>query len=204
MEVPPILILYVYVAVVPLFGCFYAKNPSPRAALLSIIGGVLTRVILEFALPKDGFLLLPYDVIEFYDYGPAASDLYPEFIDVDPSLHWNQTAQPCDQAQFEDYTGVDSLAGFLVSFLLFVGVQTMEHCIGRPLFAFAGSSGYIKDTTEHPLKKSGGAEGRAIPPKNLDETEGEDVDKPHASAVKFAGMDEDGDGPAADHSEVSA
>lgn len=33
--------------VVPLFGAFYAKSPSPRAALVSIIGGVLTRVILE-------------------------------------------------------------------------------------------------------------------------------------------------------------
>lgn len=33
--------------VVPLFGAFYAKVPSPRAALVSLIGGAATRVILE-------------------------------------------------------------------------------------------------------------------------------------------------------------
>jgi len=45
--------------VVPLFGCFYAETPSPRAALLAIVGGMVTRIVLEFALPKDGFFLLP-------------------------------------------------------------------------------------------------------------------------------------------------
>lgn len=54
--------------VVPLFGCFYTKNPSPSAAFLSIICGALTRIIMEFTLPKDGFLLLPYDVPEFCTY----------------------------------------------------------------------------------------------------------------------------------------
>merc|ERR1712232_1231467 len=43
--------------VVPLFGCFYTKKPSPLAALLSIISGILVRVVLEFTLPKDGFLI---------------------------------------------------------------------------------------------------------------------------------------------------
>ena len=43
--------------VVPLFGAFYAKKPSPRAALLSILAGGITRFVTELALPKDGSLL---------------------------------------------------------------------------------------------------------------------------------------------------
>lgn len=52
-------------AVVPLFGCFYTKKPSPLAALLAILAGAATRVILEFALPKDGFVLAPFPGDEF-------------------------------------------------------------------------------------------------------------------------------------------
>ena len=39
-------------AVVPLFGCFYAKNPRPVAAMLSILCGAITRIVLELTLPK--------------------------------------------------------------------------------------------------------------------------------------------------------
>ena len=39
---------------------FYTKNPSPRAALLSILGGGITRLVTEITLPKDGSLLLPF------------------------------------------------------------------------------------------------------------------------------------------------
>ena len=46
--------------VVPLFGAFYAKNPSPRAALLSILCGGFTRFVFEFAVPK-GNLLVPIE-----------------------------------------------------------------------------------------------------------------------------------------------
>lgn len=52
-------------AVVPLFGCFYTKKPSPLAALLAILAGATTRVILEFSLPKDGFVLAPFPGDEF-------------------------------------------------------------------------------------------------------------------------------------------
>jgi Na+/proline symporter len=38
--------------VAPLFGCFYAKNPSPRAAFCSVICGAIVRILLEFLLPK--------------------------------------------------------------------------------------------------------------------------------------------------------
>ena len=143
--------------VVPLFGCFYAKVPSPRAALLAIIAGAVTRIVLEFALPKDGFLLLPYKNDIFLNVGPAPSSLFPEFIDVDPSLHWvegNDGYAPCEQQSYEDFTGVDSLAGFLACLLVFLFVQTLENILGRPLFEFGSSAGYLKDTSEHPLKKT--------------------------------------------------
>lgn len=39
-------------AVVPLFGCFYAKKPRPAAAFASVVTGVTLRIILEFTLPK--------------------------------------------------------------------------------------------------------------------------------------------------------
>lgn len=51
--------------VVPLFGCFYTKKPSPLAAVLAILSGALTRVILEFSLPKDGFVIAPFPGDEF-------------------------------------------------------------------------------------------------------------------------------------------
>ena len=66
--------------IVPLFACFYVKDPSPTAGLAAIIGGTLMRLILEFSLPKDGFLLLPFKKDEFLDYGVPSSDLYPGFF----------------------------------------------------------------------------------------------------------------------------
>jgi Na+/proline symporter len=60
-------------AVVPLFGCFYAKVPRPAAAFASVVTGIIVRIILEFTLPKDSFLLLPYSGDEFLNFGPAAS-----------------------------------------------------------------------------------------------------------------------------------
>lgn len=52
--------------VAPLFGCFYATNPSPRAALLAVCCGVITRIVLEFALPKDSFLILPVSIVTLF------------------------------------------------------------------------------------------------------------------------------------------
>jgi hypothetical protein len=137
--------------VTPLFGAFYAKNPSPRAALLAIVSGGLCRLILELALPKDGNLLLPYGADEFLDYGPGCSDFYPSFIDVNTTDHWDPAKQPCDQEAFSDFTGVDSLASFLLAVIVFLSVQYFEYMKGGALFEFGGSNGYIKDTTEHPL-----------------------------------------------------
>lgn len=58
--------------IAPLFGAFYTRKPSPRAAVCSVVVGAVTRIVLEFALlPKDGFLLLPYSGPEFDNYGAA-------------------------------------------------------------------------------------------------------------------------------------
>jgi hypothetical protein len=133
-------------AVVPLFGAFYAKNPSPRAALISIIGGGLTRLVLQFALKTDGSLILPYDDEAFLDYGPAASTKFPAFMDVNETEKWDPSVDQCIQEPYTDYTGVDSLSAFLVSILLFVLVQFLENMKGKPLFEFSGGTGYEKET----------------------------------------------------------
>jgi Na+/proline symporter len=167
--------------VVPLFGCFYTKTPRPNAAFLSILGGALTRIVLEFTLPKDGFLLLPYDVPEFQDYGPAASDKLPVWIDAPADEVWNPDAEQCDQPQYRDFTGVDSLSAFFVSFLIFVTVQTLEHHMGKPLFTFAGLEPYTKDlgdddgkTKEDVSKTTTKNEGEGSETKNKSDPEKSD------------------------------
>ena len=131
--------------VIPLFGCYYTKSPSPAAALLSIISGAATRIILEFILPKDGFLVLPFPEDEFLDYGPAASAKFPRFFDQPDHLLWDLDTEKCNQERFEDYTGIDSLAAFFVSLLVFVAVQIIEHTTGCPLFYLPGLKPYIKE-----------------------------------------------------------
>lgn len=132
--------------VVPLFGVFYSPGtPSPRAAFVSVVAGAATRVVLEFALPKDGFLLLPFNEEEFYNYGAPTSSKYPTFYDLPPEEVWDPATEPCEQEQYEDYTGVDSLASFLACLICFVGVTALEHCIKKPLFDFPGLTGYEKE-----------------------------------------------------------
>ena len=112
--------------VVPLFGCFYTKKPSPLAALLSILSGALVRIVLEFSLPKDGFLLAPFGGDEFLNYGAAASSAVPPFWDFPEADRWNLDAEPCDQERYNDLTGVDSLAAPAVGLIVFVLVQFLE------------------------------------------------------------------------------
>jgi uncharacterized sodium:solute symporter family permease YidK len=132
--------------IVPLLGCFYTKNPSPRAAIVSIAVGVVTRTVLELTLPKDGSLIFPLAGDSFLAVGPAASALYPSFIDVKPSQIWNPEEQPCDQTGYEDWTGIDSISALLAAFLSFCAIQTIENVvIKRALFSFWGGVGYDKE-----------------------------------------------------------
>lgn len=132
--------------VVPLFGCFYTKKPSPLAALLAITSGALVRVILEFTLPKDGFLLAPFAGDEFLNYGPAASANVPSFWDETEEVRWDQSTEPCGQERFSDLTGVDSLAAPVVGLIVFMIVQFLER--NGPLIEFNSTgvmSPYMKE-----------------------------------------------------------
>ena len=130
--------------VVPLFGCYYTKNPRPAAALCTIIAGGATRVVLEFALPKDGFLLLPYKDQEYLDYGSAASANYPPFFDEPAENLWDPEFEKCSQRQLEDFTGVDSMAAFVVSVIVYISLQALEHYMEKPLFTLPGMTPYTK------------------------------------------------------------
>ena len=129
--------------IVPLFACFYVKDPLPTPGLASIIGGTLMRLILEFSLPKDGFLLLPYEKDEFLDYGVPQSDLYPGFFDVTDDLKWDKST--CKQSRFKDYTGVDSLASPVFSFVVFAVVHLWEKSRGKPLIGGKYMTPYTKE-----------------------------------------------------------
>jgi Na+/proline symporter len=148
--------------ITPLFGCFYAKNPSPRAALCSILTGIILRVTLEFVLPKDGLLVLPLDFPEFDNYGPAASTLLPTFVDGPAGSVWDPSIEPCEQEKYSDYTGVDSLAAFGASMLVFIIIQFVEHKIGRPIFYFPGDVGYEKDLGDDKANQSHGDVDKSV------------------------------------------
>lgn len=154
--------------IAPLFGAFYSfktsrdthdetgdlvKGYSPCAALLSFLSGAITRIVLEFALPKDDSLLLPYNKPEFRDYGPAPSLKYPTFVDAQSSDVWNPVSEPCKQNLWRDFTGVDSLTAFAVSVLVFILVQVIENFKGGPLFRFPGDMGYHKAISPPPSAK---------------------------------------------------
>lgn len=114
--------------VIPLIGGFYCRQPSPRAALVGIVAGGFTRILLEFVLPKDGFLTLPFDEIEFFDFGPAPNALFPFFLDVPSDQIWNPADGACQQRQFKDFTGVDSLVSPLVCLILYASIQVRSSC----------------------------------------------------------------------------
>jgi len=140
--------------VVPLFGCFYAKKPSPLAAFCAIIAGVSVRVILEFALPKDGWLIAPFPGDEFLDYGSAASTALPTWLDAPEELLWDPEAERCEQPRFDDWTGVDSLAAPIAGLIVFASVQWLER--NGPIRAFEESSimvGYLKETQKTPEER---------------------------------------------------
>jgi Na+/proline symporter len=160
--------------VVPLFGCFYTKKPSPLAALLSIISGALVRVILEFALPKDGFLLAPFGGDEFLNFGPGASTAVPSFWDFPEADRWDPSAEPCDQSRFKDLTGVDSLAAPVVGLIVFMAVQFLER--NGPLVDFSKEGNMIPYVKE-------GQEGHADETVRVGETLNEKPDAFQEEAV---------------------
>lgn len=129
--------------VAPLFGAFYLKKPSANAAIVSIIFGAATRVILEFALPKDGYLILPWSGDEFLDYGAGANSLFPPFLDMPSADLWDVTDGTCEQTRLEDYTGVDSMIAFAVSIVTYLLMSLLER--NGPLFTLPFTTPYEKE-----------------------------------------------------------
>jgi Sodium:solute symporter family len=139
----------VLASVVPtlVFG-FYLKHKSSCAALCSVLTGVIMRVTLEFALPKDGFLILPFNGDEYLNYGSAASTGLPIFMDGEAGTIWDPATEQCVQERFTDYTGVDSLSscfGAILSYLIVYMIEVYVLKLERPLFTFPGMVGYYKD-----------------------------------------------------------
>lgn len=157
--------------IAPLFGAFYSLlNYTPIsiqngkdnfhqhaysscAALLSFVAGAITRIVLEFTLPKDDSFLLPYNVDEFRSYGETPSLKLPTFLDANDSEIWNPASEPCKQDLWKDYTGVDSLVAFAVSIVVFVVIQLIENCKRAPLFRFPGDIGYEKGLAQQSALK---------------------------------------------------
>jgi hypothetical protein len=71
------------------------------------------------------------------------STAYPVFFDEPNATLWDSEAEPCIQDRFEDYTGVDSLAAFFISLVVFVTVQVIEDKFG-PMFKIPWTDGYKK------------------------------------------------------------
>jgi hypothetical protein len=120
--------------VVPLLGCYYTKTPRPLAAFCAILTGVVVRVICEFALPKDGFLTMPFSGTEFLNYGSAASTAFPTFFDKASEEVWDPSAEECKQERYNDWTGIDSLAAPVAAFIVFASIQFLER--NGPIFNF--------------------------------------------------------------------
>lgn len=77
-----------------------------------------------------GFLILPFKTEEFLDYGKPKSSLFPNFLDVEPELHWSRGEDQCPQTRLRDFTGVDSLASPIFSLLVFFIVHYGEKATG--------------------------------------------------------------------------
>ena len=120
--------------VVPLIGAFYTKNPRPLAALCAILTGSVVRVVLEFAIPKDGYLVMPFSGTEFLNYGSAASTAFPTFFDKSSDELWDPSVEECQQERYNDWTGIDSLVAPMAALVVFASVQFAER--NGPIFNF--------------------------------------------------------------------
>mmetsp|Transcript_86510 Transcript_86510/g.253219 ORF Transcript_86510/g.253219 Transcript_86510/m.253219 type:complete len:919 (-) Transcript_86510:3-2759(-) len=105
--------------VVPLFALVYWKGIKPEAGFFSLVFGALVRVILEFALPKDGLLLWAGQFAR--SFGPGIED--PEMFDE--AIMFGRLPEICPQEQLLDMTGLDSLVSPAVSLLVLVLVQLL-------------------------------------------------------------------------------
>jgi len=117
--------------VVPMFAAVYWKGCKPIAAFISILSGSFTRFILEFALSKDGLLLLVGTYAETFAAGLYEYPDFKKFTDWDlitgaiNATEYGAAGKQevCPQRKLEDWTGFDSLVSPCVSLLALIIAQ---------------------------------------------------------------------------------
>lgn len=137
--------------VVPIFAAFYCPDASPVAGLYAMAAGSILRIILEFALPKDGNLILPFKTEEFLDYGTPKVSLFPNFLDVPPEDHWTPGEDQCPQTRLKDFTGVDSLASPLFCLIVFFVVHYGEKATGKSWNVFPERFAWLVEPVPKPV-----------------------------------------------------
>ena len=126
-------------SVVPLFAAIYWPSVKPIAAFVAMLGGSLVRLVLEYALPKDGLLLLVGAYAK--NFGPGSYG----GINVEtgiPATDW------CPQKKLKDFTGIDSIAAPAVSLLLLVVCHFVLPNVQHPWFKATGADKMTSSTTE--------------------------------------------------------
>ncbi|CAM9568961.1 unnamed protein product [Sphacelaria rigidula] len=109
--------------IAPLFAAVYCKKTvTPGGALAAVLTGSILRAILEYSLPKDGFLVIPHGQYSF-DYG-SAQDGLPSFIDAPAEETWDPDT--CEQPRLEDWTGLDSLLSPIVATIVMFAWSAVE------------------------------------------------------------------------------
>ncbi|CAN0077118.1 unnamed protein product [Pylaiella littoralis] len=119
--------------IAPLFAAIYFKKwVTPGGALAAVLFGSILRAILEFALPKDGLLAIPYGDYNF-DYGPGEVGPLPTFIDAPAAEQWDP--ETCEQPRMEDWTGLDSLISPVFSLVMMFVWSFIEKKLDRTLWS---------------------------------------------------------------------
>jgi len=143
--------------VVPMFAAVYWKKCKPLAAFVAMLVGSLVRLILEFALPKDGLLLLVGTYAQTFAAGLYEYDDFKKFTNWDvvtavPNATDYTTTSPlgvdeaCPQRDVEDWTGVDSLISPMVSMIVLLIGQLVLPQVSNKAFSPAGSIEADKET----------------------------------------------------------
>mmetsp|Transcript_19038 Transcript_19038/g.62218 ORF Transcript_19038/g.62218 Transcript_19038/m.62218 type:complete len:238 (-) Transcript_19038:239-952(-) len=108
-------------SVIPLFAAVYWPSCKPIAAFASIMAGSFSRLILEFALPKDRLLLLLGDYAQ--TYGAGIYD--PNMLNIFLGKADGNIDDVCPQSKLADYSGVDSLVAPAVCGLTLILFQLL-------------------------------------------------------------------------------
>ena len=146
--------------VVPMFAAVYWKKCKPTAAFASLICGSITRLILEFALPKDELLLLVGSFAQTFAAGLYDYNDFKKFMNWDVlvgaanAVDYGTTEamnDVCPQRMLQDWTGVDSLIAPVVSLVaILIGQLVLpdsKHPWFTPIPATDDDGIEVKETT---------------------------------------------------------